>query len=272
MSIDAGNRLSQATAIAIRSTRTTYRDSVSKTDEDFYRLQLRQRSSFNLRLNGLLADADVELIQDRNRNGKTDRGEVVASSRASDRRADPIRIVGLLRGTYFVRVFPKAGGATNYQLTLAATPTTQTSFAYDTVRRTNALRQANGLPALAVNTQLTNAAQAYARSMAFQDFFSHTGADGSSPWDRIKAADYDYSQAAENLAAGHTTPASTMQGWINSPGHRANLLAYQVQEIGVGYFYLENDGGDVTFNHYWSQSMGTPTGATPSLPNVPDDN
>jgi uncharacterized protein YkwD len=121
---------------------------------------------------------------------------------------------------------------------------------------------------IAVNTQLTHAAQKYAQSMAIDDNWSHTGVDGSSPWDWIKAAGYDYSEAAENLAAGHTTPDSAVQGWINSPGHRNNMLAYQLQEIGVGYYYLPTDSGKVTFKYYWAQDMGTPSDGR-VVPNIP---
>lgn len=244
-------------------------DSIGGTDPtDFYALRLNHRSSLRLNLRGLSANADLEIVQDQNRNGVVDLGEVVASSRASGTKAEAIAIDGLGRGIYYVRVFPKTEDSTTYRLTLKTTATERISPAYDVVLKTNTLRVQNGLLPLAVNTQLTRAAQAYARSMAVDDNFSHTGADGSSPWDRIQAADYDYSEAAENLAAGHTTAASAMRGWNNSPGHRRNMLAYQVQEIGVGYFYLNGDSGRYTFNYYWAQSMATPhdVRVTPRVP------
>lgn len=258
-----------AKAINLGTTPSSFRDRVSATNaSDFYRLRL-QRSSFTLSLKGLGANADVELIQDRNRNGQIDLGDVVASSRAGDRQPDSIAINGLSSGTYFVRVLAKAGADTRYRLTLAAKPTSKISNAYAIVQQTNAFRLANGLPPLAVNTQLTIAAQKYAQSLAIDDNWSHTGTDGSSPWDRITAAGYNFSEAAENLAAGHTTAASAIKGWINSPGHRRNLLAYQVQEIGVGYYYYPQDAGKVTFKHYWAQDLGTPSDVR-VVPNVPD--
>jgi len=273
MAINPGKSISEAKAIAIGARPLTQRGQIAGSDSgDFYRLRLRsQKSSFSLALKGLTANADVELIRDRDRNGKVDLGEVVASSRAPGRDTDAIDLVGLEAGTYFVRVLPKAGN-TRYRLTLSAQSTDQTSNTYEIVQRTNAFRQENGLPPLAVNTQLTNAAQAYAKSLAIDDNWSHTGVDGSAPWDRIKAAGYDYSQAAENLAAGHITPASAMQGWIKSRGHRANLLAYQVQEIGVGYYYQPNDPGDVTFKYYWAQNMGTPAGVRVTSNDLNDSN
>jgi uncharacterized protein YkwD len=272
MAINPGKSISTAKAIAIGTQPLIQRGQFTNSDlGDFYRLRLRsQKSSFSLAVKGLTANVDVELIRDRNHNGKVDLGEVVASSRAPQPERDSIDLVGLESGTYFVRVLPKAGN-TRYRLRLSAQSTDQTSNTYEIVQRTNAFRKENGLPPLAVNTQLTNAAQAYAKSLAIDDNWSHTGVDGSTPWDRIKAAGYDYSQAAENLAAGHITPAGAIKGWINSPGHRANMLAYQVQEIGVGYYYQPNDSGDVTFKYYWAQDMGTP--ADVRLPsNNSDDN
>jgi uncharacterized protein YkwD len=252
--------------------RTVRKDAIGGADQnDFYQFRVTGRSSLRLNLRALRANADVEIGQDRDRNGTLDLGEVVASSRASGSKSEAIAIDGLGQGTYFVRVFPKTDGSTAYRLTLTTTSTERVSPAYAVVLETNRFRVKNGFKPLALNTQLSNAAQTYARSMAVDDQFSHTGADGSSPWDRIRAADYDYSEAAENLAAGHTTAASAMRGWINSPGHRRNLLAYQVQEIGVGYFYLNSDAGRYTFGHYWAQSMATPgdVRVTPRVPEGP---
>ncbi|HEY9621642.1 MAG TPA: CAP domain-containing protein [Crinalium sp.] len=234
-------------------------DTVGTTDpNDFFSFKLGARSRFNLKLNGLIANADVELCQDRNGNGSLDLGEVVASSRATGAKGETMSLVGLDKGTYYLRVFAKEDSTTPYNLFFNATPTKTISPTYEVVLRTNEFRVKNGLQPLAVNTQLTRAAQKYAREMALQDNFSHTGKDGSSPWDRMRAADYDFSEAAENLAAGHTSAASAIQGWQRSPGHRKNMLAYQVQEIGVGYYYLKSDGGKFTYQRYWSQPMATP--------------
>ena len=255
----AGNTLTNAKAIAISSTASTYKDQVGGTDSlDIYRINLKNRSSFNLNLKGLQTNADVQLVQDLNQNGRTDTGEVIASSRAPNTQTDSINIIGLSTGTYYVRVLPKAG-STNYQLTLSAANTSTTGFAYEVVKQTNAYRQQNGLPALAMNTQLSSAAKTHSQNMALQDFFSHTGEDGSSPWDRIGATGYNFSQAAENIAVGYSTPTAVVQGWINSPGHRTNILSANVTEIGVGYYYLSADTGSVNYNHYWSQVFAKPS-------------
>lgn len=73
-----------------------------------------------------------------------------------------------------------------------------------------------------LNVLLSRAAQKHSASMAYQDFFNHTGADGSSPFDRIINEGYRYS-AAENIAAGQSTPEAVLRSWMNSPGHRANF-------------------------------------------------
>jgi len=117
--------------------------------------------------------------------------------------------------------------------------------------------QAN-LDPLEMDSQLSEAAQLHSESMANDDFFSHQGVDGSSPFDRIEDAGYQYSRAAENIAAGHQTPEAVVQGWMNSSGHRANILNPNFTEIGVGYEDLANDTGSVNYNSYWTTTFGTP--------------
>ena len=123
---------------------------------------------------------------------------------------------------------------------------------------TNQERAKAGCPALTVNPQLTGAAEGHSADMAINDYFSHYSLDGWSPWARIKETGYTYSLAAENIAAGYSTPAAVVQGWMNSDGHRANILNCSLTEIGVGYLYLANDTGSVNCHHYWTQVFATP--------------
>ena len=123
---------------------------------------------------------------------------------------------------------------------------------------TNQERAKAGCPALTVSSQLTEAAEGHSADMAINDYFSHYSLDGRTPWDRIKETGYTYSMAAENIAAGYTTPAAVVQGWMNSDGHRANILNCGLTEIGVGYVYLANDTGSVNYRHYWTQVFATP--------------
>ena len=136
-------------------------------------------------------------------------------------------------------------------------PVASGDFLGRVVELTNEVRRQNGLQDLTVNSQLQQAAQVHSENMASQDFFGHNGLDGTLPWDRGLAADYDYRFYGENIAAGQQTPEEVVQGWVNSPSHLANILNPADTEIGVGYLFLANDRGDVNFNHYWAQEFGT---------------
>ena len=125
---------------------------------------------------------------------------------------------------------------------------------------TNAERANAGLKPLTLNSQLSQAAEGHSDSMANDDFFSHTGANGSSVGARVQDTGYQYSTVGENIAAGQSTAEQVVQGWMNSPGHRANILNADYTEIGLGYEYLANDTGSVNYNHYWTQVFGTPSG------------
>jgi uncharacterized protein YkwD len=132
-------------------------------------------------------------------------------------------------------------------------------FINQVVNLINEERTQANLDPLQMDRQLSEAAQLHSESMADDDFFSHYGVDGSSPFDRIEDAGYQYARAAENLAAGYQTPEAVVQGWMNSSGHRANILNSDLTEIGVGYEYLANDTGSVNYNSYWTTTFGTPS-------------
>lgn len=126
------------------------------------------------------------------------------------------------------------------------------------VKLTNLERSKAGLPPLRLNPQLTAAAQGHSQDMASQDYFDHTQPDGDSPGDRIKATGYRAAGWAENIYAGGSTPEEAVKGWMNSRGHRANILNPDMQEIGVGYYFLADDTGNVNFKHYWTQVFAIP--------------
>ncbi|MDX2272677.1 MAG: CAP domain-containing protein [Cyanobacteriota bacterium] len=132
------------------------------------------------------------------------------------------------------------------------------TFAQEVVNLTNQERQKAGLAPLTVQSSLTQAAQSHAQDMALKDYFSHTGKDGSSPATRAQRAGYPSGYVGENIAAGYTTPQAVVQGWMNSSGHRANILNPNYKHIGVGYYYLANDTGSVNYTHYWVQVFGAP--------------
>jgi uncharacterized protein YkwD len=116
---------------------------------------------------------------------------------------------------------------------------------------TNAERAEHGLGALQWNEQLLKAAQGHSQNMANGDFFEHG--------DYVKCAreeGYPSSFVGENIAAGRATPEAVIQQWLNSPGHRANILNSDYTEIGVGHCYLENHPGRLQYKYYWTQVFG----------------
>ncbi len=130
-------------------------------------------------------------------------------------------------------------------------------FAQKVLYLTNEFRADHGLSPLIMNEVLTITAQKYSQLMAEEDFFSHIGEDGSAPWDRAAAEGYTARAMGENIAAGQHTPEEVVRGWINSASHRQNLLNPSYTELGVGYFVLEDDTGQVNYGHYWTQLFGS---------------
>lgn len=112
----------------------------------------------------------------------------------------------------------------------------------------NIEREKNGLSALTWNSKLAEVARTHSMDMAERNFFSHTNPDGKSPFDRIKAYGISYSRAAENIAVGQSTPEEVVESWMNSEGHRANILNSSFTSLGVGY-HKSNSG----YKHYWTQ-------------------
>jgi uncharacterized protein YkwD len=125
-------------------------------------------------------------------------------------------------------------------------------LAAEVLRLINDRRAANGCRPLAANATLTVVAQAHSADMAAHNYFSHDSLSGQSPFDRMDAAGYRFTAAAENIAAGQPTPASVVTAWMNSSGHRANILNCGYRETGVGYA----SGG--SYGTYWTQDFGTP--------------
>lgn len=134
-----------------------------------------------------------------------------------------------------------------------------TAFEQEVLRLTNNFRRENGLQNLVLDQNLDTAADNHSRDMARQDYFSHTGQNGSKPWDRAETAGYESRFVGENIAAGQRSAQAVVTGWINSPGHRANMLNSDYNEIGVGHYFLENDTGSTNYNHYWTQLFGKGT-------------
>ncbi len=102
----------------------------------------------------------------------------------------------------------------------------------------NQYRANAGLALLTTNAQLTSSAQAKADHMASNSYFAHDAPDGTSPWYFFDSVGYSYTTAGENLALSNQSASSVVDGWYNSPGHRANLLSGSFSEVGYGIAFV----------------------------------
>lgn len=109
--------------------------------------------------------------------------------------------------------------------------------------------------ALAYDGRLHQAATAHSQDMAARNYFSHTGADGSSPGQRVSAAGYTWNAVGENIAAGYGTVAAVMAGWASSPGHCANIMSPNYTQLGIA---CVSGGGSSTFRNYWTMNLARP--------------
>jgi uncharacterized protein YkwD len=121
----------------------------------------------------------------------------------------------------------------------------------EVLRIVNSERAKAGCGALSADNRLNAAAQAHSADMAAKDYFSHTSQNGDEMADRIDATGYKWRSIGENIAKGQATPASVMEAWMNSSGHRANILNCGFRNIGIGLAY---DGRSPV----WTQDFGTP--------------
>jgi uncharacterized protein YkwD len=99
----------------------------------------------------------------------------------------------------------------------------------------NSQRASTGLPAATPDARLTAAAQAHAEDMVAQDYFSHTGLDGRSSADRVRAAGYSSCRPSENIAFGQQSESEVFQTWVNSPPHLANIMMNGPVQYGLGH-------------------------------------
>ncbi|GIH70650.1 CAP domain-containing protein [Sphaerimonospora thailandensis] len=123
-----------------------------------------------------------------------------------------------------------------------------TDLENEVVRLTNVERAKVGCGPLTHDAKLHTAAYGHSADMSAKNYFSHTSQDGRSFADRIRATGYSYTAIAENIAKGYQTPEAVVQGWMNSSGHRTNMLNCSYTDIGVGYVKA---GGP-----YWTQDFG----------------
>ncbi|WP_151482929.1 CAP domain-containing protein [Streptomyces albicerus] len=152
-----------------------------------------------------------------------------------------------------VAYVPDGRSGTLYWTAVWARPLTPAGLAQtaaEVVALTNAERAAAGLPPLAGDQLLTSAAQAHSADMVARAFYSHTSPDGSEPWHRAAAAGSTRRTIGENIACGQRSAAEVVRGWMDSPGHRANILKPAFTHIGVGF------AGGGAAGTYWTQLFG----------------
>lgn len=110
----------------------------------------------------------------------------------------------------------------------------------------NQERAAAGLAPLTLDEKLNEAAKVRAQEITSN--FSHTRPDGTAPFTVLQEYGCSYMTAGENIAAGQSTPAKVVESWMNSEGHRANILSPDFSKLGVGYCQVDSG-----YNHYWVQ-------------------
>lgn len=129
-------------------------------------------------------------------------------------------------------------------LQIPTTDSTVSSYEKEVVRLVNEIRAENGLAPLTYDWELSRVARYKSQDMKDNRYFSHTSPVYGSPFQMIKNFGISYRTAGENIAKGYATPKAVVDGWMNSSGHRANILNSSFTRIGVGY---------VADGRYWTQ-------------------
>ena len=129
-------------------------------------------------------------------------------------------------------------------LTIPQPDSSVRSFEQEVIRLVNEQRVKNGLNPLTENWELSRVARYKSQDMVDNRYFSHTSPTYGSPFQMIRAFGISFRQAGENIAYGQRTPQAVVNAWMNSSGHRANILNASYTQIGVGYMAAGN---------YWTQ-------------------
>jgi uncharacterized YkwD family protein/spore coat assembly protein SafA len=129
-------------------------------------------------------------------------------------------------------------------ITIPSVDTSVRGYEKEVVRLVNEIRGQYGLAPLTENWELSRVARYKSQDMHDKGYFSHTSPTYGSPFTMIKNFGLSYRTAGENIAMGYGDPQAVMRGWMNSSGHRANILNGAFTQIGVGY---------VADGNYWTQ-------------------
>ncbi len=140
------------------------------------------------------------------------------------------------------------------------------AFEQAVVEQTNQIRMQNGLPPLKRTVSLDESARYHSADMSVSDYFNHNTlnrvngnlTEACDTWSRIEFYYKNWEALAENIAAGQSTPQMAMNGWMNSPEHKRNILSDSYWEIGVGFYE-----GQGEYRYYWDQNFGRRDGVYP---------
>ncbi|MFL6976975.1 CAP domain-containing protein [Bacillus inaquosorum] len=119
--------------------------------------------------------------------------------------------------------------------TTTSAPSSVSAYEKKVVELTNAERQKQGLKPLQIDETLSKSARAKSQDMKDKNYFDHQSPTYGSPFDMMKSFGISYKTAGENIAKGQKTPEEVVKAWMNSEGHRKNILSPNFTHIGVGY-------------------------------------
>jgi uncharacterized protein YkwD len=122
----------------------------------------------------------------------------------------------------------------------------------EVLRLVNVERASAGCSPLRSKSLLVGVARAHSLDMGEHGYFAHDSQEGRSPFDRMRAAGYSGGLMGENIAAGQRTPATVMDAWMHSEGHRANILNCGFHLIGIGVATVAGS----PYGIYWTQDFG----------------
>jgi hypothetical protein len=140
----------------------------------------------------------------------------------------------------------------------------------DLLSQTNQQRADNGLPALRLDNRLNASAKLKTENMFAENYWAHVSPSGIQPWYWIKQAGYDYAYAGENLAKDFSTTSGTVAGWMNSSGHRANILNANYTDVGFAVMNGTLQGSQTTLvvAHYGHENTAASVVAVTPLPKI----
>jgi uncharacterized protein YkwD len=138
--------------------------------------------------------------------------------------------------------------------TVESSPEVQDAWGVEMLKLVNMEREEKNLDDLSWCQALSKSSAAHSADMARRKYFAHASPEGEEVQDRVKVEGYSYSTVGENIAVGQRNVAEVMKAWMNSPGHRANILLPAYSHFGLGYFTGEHEGQTSIF---WTQNFGS---------------